>query len=255
MKQIEYASSCHLSETPLHLELADALSECIERTQRIGVPLYLTGGVSAALMSHETWNEEVRPLSRDLDFLVPYTPEARSALEREYGKQFTLNRSKAVFKSDKLQAVASINGVELDFIASSNIVHEDASLSVTVTPFIAEHAQRENLFGVDVMTLHPALVAIQKLFAGRGKDLGKYDLHDASVLIESGRVDPQLFAAFTYHLTFESPGAPAVRTRLLSALSRLEQTDNTKQLQQALFGLAITTETSSMYQALSTALT
>ncbi len=209
-----------LSETPLHLELADALSETIERTQRIGVPLFLTGGVAASLISRDQWSEESRPLSRDLDFLIPNDPAIRACLEEEYGGAFKIHSGKAVFKSDKLQSIASLNGVELDFIACSNIVHPDATLSVTVTQTAVEHAGQENLFGVDVMTLPPALVAIQKLFAGRGADIGKFDLLDARSIIESGRVEPELLGLLIEELTTEATRM-SVYARLESALAKL----------------------------------
>ncbi len=224
-----------LAETPLHLEMRDALAETIDRaTKKRGVPLYLMGGVSASLMAREAWPTEQRPLSRDLDFLIPNTPDVIAALEAEYGGQFKENKGKAVFKSYKLQSHSAGNGVELDFIASSNIVHPDAAVAFTATPLVLEHAGTEEFLGQEVRTLPPELVALQKLFAGRGLDLGKYDLVDAQALIESGRVDPQLFQRFLMDITGKLPEFPNVVTRLRGALARLTPSERVVALTTAL---------------------
>lgn len=218
----ESARAYRLDETlPLHREMRDALEETLDRaTRKNGVPLFLMGGVSASLLARDAWPTENRPLSRDLDFLVPGDDASRAALAAEYGGAFKLNTGKAVFKSDKLQSHSAGNGVELDFIASSNIVHDDAEMSVTVSPLTLKHAGKEEFLGVEVATLAPELVALQKLFAGRGLDLGKYDLLDSEAILRSGRVDPALLREFFFDLA-AADKRPAVAKRLLAALDRM----------------------------------
>lgn len=206
-----------LDAIPLHLELRDALRDTHDRLAGRGVELYLMGGVAASLLAHDAWPARERPLSRDLDFLVPGDDATRGIIEEEYGGAFRVHAGKAVFKSYKLQTSAP-NGVELDFIASSNIVHDDGGLSSTVTPTVCRLAQREELLGVPVLTLPPALVALQKLYAGRGRDLGKYDLCDAQALLRSGCVDPDLFALFlreAFPAGLQSLAAARMRSALL----------------------------------------
>lgn len=234
----EHLSShrCYRLDTslPLHVEMRDSLEETIDRaTNKHNVPLFLTGGVSASLLARDAWPTEQRPLSRDLDFLVPSDPAVRAALEQEYGGSFKLNTGKAIFKSDKLQSHAR-NGVELDFIASSNIVHDDASIAVTVSPLAQNHAQREEFLGTEVSTLPSELVVIQKIFAGRGLDLGKFDLLDAESIIRSGRVDPALLRAFVLELTHEGTHRTAVVARLNGGFRRLSADVDTKTLIEAL---------------------
>lgn len=219
---------------PLHIEIRDAMQETIERaTVQRGVQLLLTGGISASLLSRDAWPAEQRPLSRDLDFLVSGEASVRTELEEEYEGSFVLNTGKAIFKSNKLQS-HSANGVELDFIASSNIVHDDTTISVGVSSLALRHAQREEFLGVEVSTLPSELVVIQKLFAGRGIDLGKYDLLDAESIIRSGRVDPALLRAFVLDLSNDDSHHQAIVARLSGALSRLSPDVETRILVQAL---------------------
>lgn len=230
------------TELPLHVEMRDALAETLDRaTTKNGVPLYLMGGVSASLLARDAWPTEQRPLSRDLDFLVPGDDASRAALAAEYGGAFKLNAGKAVFKSDKLMARSAGNGVELDFIASSNIVHDDSDMSVTVSPLVRQHAQKEAFLGVEVDTLPAELVALQKLFAGRGLDLGKYDLLDAESILRSGRVDPAVFRAFFLELS--TPGnRDALSKRLAAALDRLATDVDTRAVRQAVLDAPSTAE-------------
>jgi len=222
-----------LEESPLHLEIKDSMVETLGRASQRNVPLFLTGGISASLLSHEQWPTEVRPLSKDLDFLVAGDDATRAALEAEFDSKFKLNTGKAIFKSDKLQSHAT-NGVELDFIASSNIVHEDASLAVTLSPLALAHAQKEAFLGVEVSTLPAELIAIQKLFAGRGADLGKFDLLDAESMIRSGCISPDMFRLFLHDLTTEGTHRLAVAARLTKSIGRLSSNLDTKTLLEAI---------------------
>lgn len=210
-----------INESPLHCEIRDAMREVTERAARRNVPLFLTGGISAALLSRDSWPGEERPLSRDLDFLVPGDKESRAALEQEFGGSFIVNKKKAIFQSDKLMAHAS-NGVQLDFIACSNIVHPDAELSVRLDALPSVRGETEDFLGAEVSTLPPEVVIIQKLFAGRGIDLGKFDLKDAESIIRSGRVDVRNFAIFVSNLTQEGVHRNAVNARLRAALLALD---------------------------------
>lgn len=218
-----------IEETPLHAEIRDALQETVERAQKRNVPLFLTGGISAALLSHEHWPAGERPLSRDLDFIVPGDPQSRMALEQEFGGAFTVNKGKAIFKSDKLMSHAG-NGVELDFIASSNIVHPDAELSVSLETIGTFTPNQEEFLGAAVSTLPPEVVVIQKLFAGRGLDLGKYDLKDAESIMKNAHVNPEQFLAIVQALTTEGEHRTSVKHRLQQSLLKLQPSDHISSL-------------------------
>ncbi|HVW66306.1 MAG TPA: hypothetical protein VHA78_01085 [Candidatus Peribacteraceae bacterium] len=225
-----------IPDTPLHRELRDALGDSLRTCEELGVrqPL-LMGGVGAAVLVGKDWPED-RPLSRDLDYLVPHDPVMQQSLERHFGGEFKANTAKPVFKSHKLQGIGT-HGIDLDFISQSNIIFDDASLSLEHSPLVTNHAVRASLLGVQVDVLPPELIVLQKLFAGRGRDLGKFDLTDATCLLQAGIIDPDLFDR--YLATFGSPTGQkadvpqAMRDRLDVSLSQLPQIPIVERLRDA----------------------
>lgn len=233
VRQPEY----RIEDSPLHRDIEDALKETLAKADDHGIPLYLMGGISASLLAREAWPGATRPLSRDLDFLVPDSPDVIATLEKTYGGRFIRNTKKAVFQSYKLQSKAA-NGVELDFIAESNVVHPDTCFSMHLGELAKTHASTERFLGTEVRTLPPEMVVLQKLAAGRGTDLGKFDLTDAEAILASGRVNTDLASQIVqeYVLSAEWPG---LQSRLLSSLNRLAPTPGVRGLQEAITALPI----------------
>lgn len=183
-----------IERTPLHAQIEAAIRELTEQLQERGVPHYLMGGIAACILSGEEWPED-RPLSRDIDVLIPDTDGARSTVEELYGRRFFRNTSKPVFHSLKLESHAS-NGVRIDCIANSRIERPSCQLSVSLTPLIEHHAVRGSFLGAEIPVLPPTLIFLQKTLAERGRDLGKFDVDDAQALLRANCVDPAQLVKF-----------------------------------------------------------
>lgn len=158
--------------------LSRALGETLEKARQSQTPLYLTGGTAVAAYAGVQ-----RPLSLDLDFFVH--PEQKEVLEATFGGSFKVFNAKPLFKSDKL--VGASGPVDLDFIAQQSIVPDDSQpqqrISLALTPHLQEHSVQKNMLGHEVMVIPPEYLLIAKLFAGRGIDLGKFDLKDCESLL------------------------------------------------------------------------
>lgn len=214
-------------ETEVTMALRDALRETKEKLQSVGVDAYLMGGVGAAVLAPARWPED-RPLSLDLDFLVADTDEVKEKILAIWPGAFRRNETKPVFKSTKLLAsdgrsFRTDNGVELDFITESVIERDEGRMSLAVTPDLGDRAVSAALLGEDVTVLPASMLVAQKLYAGRGADVGKYDLMDAATLIEAG-ADPQ-GVADALRRSVSPADLPAVAEKLLATLSRLERTE------------------------------
>lgn len=231
-EHIDHHRMSVIPETPLHLEIRDALQETVDRAAQAGVDLYLAGGISACILSGDAWPDAERPLSRDLDFLISHDDETLRRISETFGGSFVLNEGKPVFKSLKLMTHAS-NGVELDFIARSRVVHPDAQLEVGITPVVTSSSMSGEFLGALVKTLPPALVCLQKLFAGRGLDLGKYDLLDARSIICAELFSPNDFLNVLREMV-PADSRKAVCLKLRNALGRMETDDRISALSEAL---------------------
>jgi len=143
---------------------------------KIRKTLLLTGGGAAFLYGSD------RPFSNDIDFMVP--KESIPTIEKVLKATFEYRRKKPVFHS--LVCSAETDGTSFDLVAES-IIQPD--------PKGPEYAFRLNqpiikksvVFKIGQKSIacvpKELLVAI-KLMAGRGRELGKYDLYDLSRILE-----------------------------------------------------------------------
>ncbi len=228
---VENNHSSVIPESPNNLQLKEALMETLKKASDAGIDLYLTGGTAAAVYAGET-----RPLSLDLDFFVH--PDAKEKIQRVFGGSFKYFGEKKLFKSDKLVGKAS-NGVDLDFIAEQNIVPDETSPEGKITLCLNDFARSkscENEFmGEKIKVLPPELVVVAKLFAGRGKELGKYDLDDSKAVIESGIIRPEIFKRAVASIVANNENiAPLVYSRLTAGLSKLSSSAKVEVLIKAL---------------------
>lgn len=138
--------------------------------------LLVTGGSAAWL------HGSVRPFSDDYDFMVDR--ETRTFLEKEKGITFTRNAQKPVFHS--LLAPVPGMGSSVALIAESVVL--PASLPgveyrFAWAPFLSDGIGSFTFGGATINVVPVELITVIKLLAGRGSDLGKYDLEDAAAML------------------------------------------------------------------------
>lgn len=170
--------------------MSEALQIALEETlsKATGVPMYLTGGTSAALYSGKT----IRPLSFDLDFMILHDPSKPGVhaerLKGLFDVDFVRFSQKKTFKSMKAVGEAG-NGCDLDFIVDQQVMpnEEDPDMSMTlfVSTRMLDRVQTKEFEGVPVQVVPPEYVVLAKLFAGRGLDIGKYDLADSAAIMNN----------------------------------------------------------------------
>jgi hypothetical protein len=229
-----------IPETPGNLIIREALVETLAKAKGAYIQLYLTGGTAAAVYAGET-----RPLSPDLDFLVE--PDAKEKIQHVFGGEFRRFDEKKLFKSHKMVAKSG-NDVQLDFIAEQNIVPDESrpqeKISLHLSAFTKKKSCEKDFMNERVMVLPPEFVVIAKLFAGRGPELGKYDLADSGAVIESGIIRPDIFKkAFTEITGKNEPIRKLAVERLLKSLGGLAQTAKVMELAEALRSIEITAGT------------
>ncbi len=224
-------SPSEIPETPNNLLLKEALADTIHKANAHRIDLYLTGGTAAAVFAGET-----RPLSLDLDFFV--NPDAKEKIERVFGGKFRYFGEKKLFKSDKMTTL-SLNGVDLDFIAEQNIVPDetkpDEKITLCLNTYTRNKACEKNFMEERVQVMPPEFVVVAKLFAGRGKELGKYDLGDSEALIESGIIRTEIFKRAVLEIAGNDQRIRyLVYVRLYEALKKLTPTPRVIAVAQAL---------------------
>ncbi len=197
--------------------LQQALGDTLSKTHSRGIPLFLTGGTAVAAYAGTH-----RPLSLDLDFFV--FPTNIGELEEVFGGFFKTFSAKPLFKSHKL--VGRSGSVDLDFITEQHIVpdesHSKDRITLQITPYVLEHAIETEYLGSRVSIMPPEYILIAKLFAGRGIDLGKYDLVDCKNLINSGVVRQDLLRQALMNISNGNPGVINIlQTRLSRALAAI----------------------------------
>ncbi len=208
--------------------LSRALGETLERARQSQTPPYLTGGTAVA-----AYTGVQRPLSLDLDFFVH--PEQKEVLEATFGGSFKVFSAKPLFKSDKL--VGASGPVDLDFIAQQSIVPDDNQpqqrISLALTPHLQEHSVQKNILGYDVTVIPPEYLLIAKLFAGRGIDLGKYDLKDCESLLAGVEIRHDVLEQALQNLAGGDPALlQLMQARISRALSGIPSSRAVSDIQQ-----------------------
>lgn len=142
--------------------------------------MLLTGGTVAFLLDSD------RPFSNDLDFMV--AEEHRKELEDVLKIKFSINKKKPVFHS--LAGHLKIGTMNYDVILNSVIepVGSGMSFEFRITPKILARKMVIMVSEKDSKKMYCVpreLLLIMKLTAGRGQELGKYDLYDAHCILKS----------------------------------------------------------------------
>lgn len=202
------------TDTPaLNAIVRKKLSEAMTEVRgRLNAILFLTGGTAVA-----SYVQGVRPLSLDLDFFV--RKKDMSNVRQAFGGDFKPNPNKPVFKSLKLMTRAA-NGVDLDFIVRQTIrpdeQNPDLEIHLELDDRMRAQSGQTEWLDRPVSVVPPALLVISKLFAGRGAEVGKYDLADAAALIQKGLVKEDVLIQTLEHL---SRGDPELRRRIFERLA------------------------------------
>jgi hypothetical protein len=141
----------------------------------LGGTFLLTGGAAAFLYGSD------RPFSNDIDFMVP--KKKVPAIEKKLGVAFALRAHKPVFHS--LACSVTIGGTSFDLVAQSIV--EPKPGSAFVFQMNDELLRRSRPFKRGKSEIHcvpPEYLILVKLLAGRGKELGKFDLYDVAMVVE-----------------------------------------------------------------------
>lgn len=135
----------------------------------------LTGGAAALFYGSD------RPFSHDVDFMFPkkYIEAVSDALELK----FQVFRNKPVFHS--LKAVYQTGGHAYDLVAQS-VVEPQSGISCAFELNDMVYRNRKEVKEGDqkLILIPQELLFLIKLVAGRGEELGKYDLYDAEKILE-----------------------------------------------------------------------
>jgi hypothetical protein len=132
--------------------------------------ILLTGGSAAYLYGSD------RPFSDDVDFIIEKSiiRELEKSLDLKFG-YFT---KKPVFHSFK--AVAYIGKISYDFIVESIIQPQGVGeqFTIVLNDIVSERKKEFDLHGLRISCIPKELLVLMKLLAGRGDEVGKYDLTD-----------------------------------------------------------------------------
>jgi hypothetical protein len=163
----------------------------------------LTGGSAAFLYGSD------RPFSDDIDFMIPEKTikqfekahpirfEARKhrwamhenkelikKLESHFQIHFAYRKNKPVFHS--LAASITVEGISYDVVAKSVIEPFGAGhqFNLSLTPEVMKKRRTFKRGAHRIVCIPKEWLVLTKLLAGRGKELGKYDLYDVEKILE-----------------------------------------------------------------------
>lgn len=143
-----------------------------------------------------------RPVSPDIDWTMLFSSEQADAhanllraLTNNSDLNYVENREKPVFHSLKIQSETESNSgarIELDVIAISRVQPDSSGFTFefVVDDYLYFHRRSVVLpSGRTLPVVCPELLLIEKLVAGRGQELGKFDLYDAMGIALTQRLD------------------------------------------------------------------
>jgi len=137
----------------------------------------LTGGSAAFLYGSD------RPFSNDIDLIVSF--EKLKAIERAIGVTFAYRKKKPIFHS--LAASVEIGKTSFDLMAESVIqpVIKGKAYAFRATPEIRRKKVVFHFGKHTIACLPKEMLVTKKLLAGRGEEVGKYDLYDVKAIVEN----------------------------------------------------------------------
>lgn len=182
----------------------------------------LKGGLAVALYLPES-----RPVSPDIDFAVPNNPQAERFLGDVIGAilgaemKFTPASPKPVYHDRKFYGEVISRGfeekVELDALSATRIQPDERSFCYTfdLDSYLEFHRRTVQLpNGRTVDLCPPEQIITEKLIAGRGVELNKFDLFDSAGLLAKVPTQPALFRRLLEIQEFDPKCDAAVEQRL-----------------------------------------
>ena len=136
----------------------------------------LTGGSAAFLYGSD------RPFSDDIDFVVSY--EKWKEIGKAVGVSFVYRTKKPIFHS--LAASVLIGKTSFDLMAETVIqpVANGKSYAFRSTPWIRRKKVIFHIGNHTIACIPKEVLVTKKLLAGRGVEVGKYDLYDVRAILE-----------------------------------------------------------------------
>lgn len=141
--------------------------------------LVLTGGSAAFLYGSD------RPFSHDFDYMLPKA--SVEEIDSILGIEFAYNIKKKIFHSFK--AVYEKEGMSFDLISESIV--QPLGCDAEFTFFLSDNVIRRVIdieYKEKTISVIPKeFLTLIKLLAGRGEDLGKYDIYDVYKVISMNK--------------------------------------------------------------------
>ena len=162
--------------------------------------LIVKAGLAAALYL----GEKGRPVSPDIDYTLVESPQSKllmeMLMERAAGAvpAWTDGKEKAVYHCDGLKGSGRADDgslVELDAILTTRVQPDAAGFCFVITHDEQDLFHRrtvETPLGYRFGLVPPEQLCIEKLLAGRGPEIGKFDLFDASGLLSQYEMNPSI---------------------------------------------------------------
>jgi hypothetical protein len=178
--------------------LIDVLeNKLVPEAKKMGLPLYLKGGLAVAI-----YLENSRQVSADIDFTVDYNKSCeqkiidllKSVTNKEHNISDAWNK-----KIYHVRGVSTATNstkydqlVELDAISLTRVQPNNHGFNLVLGFDALDRFYRRTVrlsTGDDIFLVPPEHIIIEKLLAGRGPEMDKFDLFDAAGLMASLPID------------------------------------------------------------------
>ena len=139
----------------------------------------LTGGSAAFLYGSD------RPFSNDIDMVVSF--DKVKEIEKAIGVTFAYRKKKPVFHS--LAASIEIGKTSFDLMGETVIQPNEKGKAFAFRSTLEIRKKKVVFhFGKNAIACLPKeMLVAKKLLAGRGKEVGKYDLYDVKAILEKNK--------------------------------------------------------------------
>jgi hypothetical protein len=163
-------------------------------------PLVLKAGLAAAIYL----GDKGRVVSPDIDFVLPENPGAKLQMEvlmeslSDKPVEWVDGKNKAVYHCEGIKGEAKASdgtNVELDALLTTRVQPDPKGFVFACTHDSHDLFYRRMVItpaGNAVAMIPPEQLCVEKLIAGRGPDINKFDLFDASGLLATFHLNPNL---------------------------------------------------------------